>query len=98
MATFPKSINQILHDYQIELEEWVINATLEEIKEYLLLIHGLVYPDDWSQFIQQHLRDFGNQKDYISGCTSCQEIILAIHTISSTVRTDLKVLFSGVNE
>lgn len=89
MTEFPKSMTQLLHGYQIELEEWVTNATLREIKEYLLLVHGFVYPDDWSDFLQ-HL---SHSKNYISGCFHCQEILFAINTISETARPELKCLF-----
>lgn len=96
MTTFPKAITEIFRDYQIEIEDWVTRATLEEIKEYLLLIHGFVYPIDWLDFINGHFnhsQKTSNDKNYTPGCIHCQEIILAIYTISEISRPELKQLF-----
>lgn len=89
--TFPRTIEQVMTEYQIELENWVNTADIEEIKSYLIKLHGLTYPDDWNMFIQRLQQD--KQKTDIFCCQFCQPIMLAIHTISFTSRPHLKELF-----
>lgn len=90
---YPLTLSQILMQYQEELEQWISIAHLDDIKKYLLGIHGAVYPDDWEEFVKHHLAHFGDGINYISGCKNCQEIILAINTISQGQRPELKKLF-----
>lgn len=92
--TFPRTRHQVLHEFQIELEDWVMQADIEEIKDYLTSLHGCIYPDDWRDFLHSHLM-LGSAGHYIQSCEYCQEIVLAILTISETDRPELKNLFYG---
>lgn len=92
---FPRTPHQVLHELQIELENWVLQAEIEEIKHYLISIHGGVYPDDWEDIVLFHFIKNRNNCHYIQSCSFCQEIVSAILTISETSRPELKTLFQG---
>lgn len=90
---FPPYRWQVLQKYQTELENWVEQANVEQIKEFLITSHGLIYPDDWNDFLNLHLTYDRYQNDYIQGCQACQEILSALLTISETSRPELQSLF-----
>ncbi|MGF7433692.1 hypothetical protein [Pasteurella bettyae] len=87
--TFPQTRLQVLHNYQVELENWVENAPIENIKQFITEIHGLVYPEDWTALINSHLES----SDYIQSCECCQEILSAVLTISQISRPELSRIF-----
>ncbi|MCW9734191.1 hypothetical protein L5B97_12080 [Avibacterium sp. 20-15] len=92
---FPRTRHQVLHELQLELENWVLQAEIEEIKHYLISIHGGVYPDDWEDILQSHFIKKPDDCHYIQSCSFCQEIVSAILTIAETNRPELKTLFQG---
>ncbi|MBV6540763.1 hypothetical protein HT667_04670 [Ursidibacter maritimus] len=87
---FPKTRLQVLHNYQVELENWVENAPIENIKQFITEIHGLVYPEDWTTLINSHFEN----SDYIQSCECCQEILSAVFTISQISRPELGRIFN----
>lgn len=80
MSQFPGYVELVLCDYQQKMAEWASAADVTEIQEHLLASVGMVYPDDWESF---------KNLDYTKVTDTCQEIILAIKTVSHLGRTDL---------
>lgn len=89
MSEYPRSIEQAMMEYQVELENWVVTAPIEHIKEFFVAMHSGVYPDDWEDIIDKHTNNQENS------CTKvgCAELILAIRTMDSE-RKELLALFS----
>lgn len=90
---YPITRTRLLANYQVELENWVESTSLEAIQSYLVSIHGMVYPDDWADFLDNHSNKTATGKNYIQSCEHCQEILLAIKTISEISRPELNTIF-----
>ncbi|ERF77265.1 hypothetical protein ACLRAA_05760 [Gallibacterium anatis] len=91
-SPYPRIPEQVLFDYQIELENWVRSASIDEIRDYFVILHGGVFPDDWHDCVSRHQNNSSGDLEHISSCEQCQYLLLAIHTMSSC-RKKLKSLF-----
>ncbi|SUB34475.1 Uncharacterised protein [[Pasteurella] mairii] len=89
---YPRIPEQVLLDYQIELEKWILSASIDEIRDYFVVLHGGVFPDDWHDYVSRHQNNSSRKLEHILSCDQCQYLLLAIHTVSS-FREDLKSLF-----
>ena len=88
----PRTIEQVLSDYQIELENWVMSAAIEDIRDFFIALHGGVYPDDWDDFVSRHQSSSSLELETISSCETCQPLLLAIQT-TDLYRKELKSFF-----
>ena len=92
MHTYPRTIEQVLSDYQGELENWVMTAPIEDIRDFFISLHGGVYPDDWDDFVSRHQSSPSLDLETISSCEACRPLLLAIQTMDSH-RKELKSFF-----
>ena len=91
-SRFPRTIEQVMSDYQEELENWVMSAPIEDIRDFFIAIHGGVYPYDWEDFVSRHKSHSSLTLETFSSCEACQPLLLAIQTMD-LYRTELKSFF-----
>ncbi|MCX2960962.1 hypothetical protein PHA51_07560 [Rodentibacter pneumotropicus] len=91
-SIFPRTIEQVMSDYQEELENWVMSAPIEDIRDFFITIHGGVYPDDWEDFVSRHQSNSSLELETIFSCEACRQLLLAIQTTDLS-RKELKSFF-----